>query len=261
MGKTGQGIYEIKSYSKGIMKIIQKSMRYISFVRDFIVFKQQDTRFSVRWKERYACLNDNTDTTGFNQHHTYNVAWAARILSKIKPKACVDISSSVIFNAIASAFVPISFYDYRPANIQLDNLTCGAADMLQLPFETGSVHTMTCLHVLEHIGLGRYGDPLDAEGDLKAIVELKRVIAPAGNLVLTVPIGRPKVIFNADRVYSYAQIMSYFSGFRVQECALIPDQGGLLSHASESMCNDQVYGCGCFWLVKDEQDIIRVDKE
>jgi hypothetical protein len=36
------------------------------------------------------------------------------------------------------------------------------------------------MHVVEHIGLGRYGEPMDEQGDLKAIEELKRVLAPGG---------------------------------------------------------------------------------
>jgi hypothetical protein len=36
------------------------------------------------------------------------------------------------------------------------------------------------MHVVEHIGLGRYGDPIDPDGDLKAISELKRVVQKRG---------------------------------------------------------------------------------
>jgi hypothetical protein len=50
------------------------------------------------------------------------------------------------------------------------------------------------MHVLEHIGLGRYGDPIDSEGDLKVILELKRVLSTDGNFILVVPIGKPKVV-------------------------------------------------------------------
>jgi hypothetical protein len=105
------------------------------------------------------------------------------------------------------------------------------------------------MHVVEHVGLGRYGDPLDYDGDLKAISELKRVLAEGGDLLFVVPIGKPKIMFNAHRIYSYDQIIGYFSEFKLIEFALIPDDpndGGLINNASKDMADKQEYGCGCF---------------
>jgi len=47
------------------------------------------------------------------------------------------------------------------------------------------------MNVVEHVGLGRYGEPLDPEGDIKAMRELRRVLAPGGSLLFVVPVGRP----------------------------------------------------------------------
>ena len=79
------------------------------------------------------------------------------------------------------------------------------------------------MHVVEHIGLGRYGDPLDATGDLKAMKELARVVAPGGTLLLVCPVGRPRVVFNAHRIYSVEQISASFPEFALAEFALISD--------------------------------------
>jgi Caenorhabditis protein of unknown function, DUF268. len=109
------------------------------------------------------------------------------------------------------------------------------------------------MHVIEHIGLGRYGDPLDPDGDLKAISELQRVLAPEGDLLFVVPIGKPMIVFNAHRIYSYEQIAEYFSGFELKEFALIPDnpsEGGLIHDATKEQADSQTYGCGCFWFKK-----------
>jgi len=53
----------------------------------------------------------------------------------------------------------------------------------------------------EHDGLGRYGDPLDPDGDLKAMQNMKRIVRPGGLLYLAVPVGRDRILFNAARVY------------------------------------------------------------
>jgi hypothetical protein len=68
------------------------------------------------------------------------------------------------------------------------------------------------MHVVEHVGLGSYGDSLDPNGDLKAMSELKRVLSINGNLLFVVPVGKPRVMFNAHRIYSYEQIIECFKG-------------------------------------------------
>ncbi len=232
-------------------------IKYFGFIKEYIKFKirasSSERRFSMRWRDRYPCLNDRTRTTGFDRHYVYHPAWAARILSQNKPDFHVDISSTLHFCSIVSAFIPVKFYDYRPADLQLSDLTSEAVDLLALPFADMSIQSLSCMHVVEHIGMGRYGDLLDPEGDLRAIAELKRVLAVGGSLLLVVPIGKPKIMFNAHRIYSYDQIMSSFSELKLQEFALIPEDpknGGLIRNASKTMADAETYGCGCLWFRK-----------
>jgi uncharacterized protein DUF268 len=73
------------------------------------------------------------------------------------------------------------------------------------------VQSVSCLHVLEHIGLGRYGDTLDAAGDRKAAAELTRILAPGGQLLMVLPMNEnPRVSFNSDRYYSLAMVKELF---------------------------------------------------
>lgn len=227
----------------------------LPFIREFLKFKRLSAgkapRFPLLWKDRYPCLNDNTGSTGFDRHYVYHTAWAARVLARTRPEVHVDVSSSLYFCSMVSAFIPIRFYDYRPADLRLSNLASEHADLLALPFEDRSVQSLSCMHVVEHVGLGRYGDPLDPDGDLKAVAELSRVLAPGGSLLFVVPVGMPKVMFNAHRVYSYEQVVSYFPGLELKEFALIPDDprdGGLIHDATKEQADQQTYGCGCFWF-------------
>jgi len=223
------------------------------FFKDFRQFKENsDNRFRLEWSDRYPCLDDKTSITGFDKHYTYHTAWAARKLKSINPNEHIDISSMIYFSTLVSAFIPIKFYDYRPAQIDLQNLECKNADLLKLPFETNSVESISCMHVVEHVGLGRYGDPIDIKGDLKAIEEIKRVTKVNGHVLFVVPLGKAKIMFNAHRIYSFSQITSYFKGFELKEFALIPDQSneGIIFQASEEQTDMQEYGCGCFWFVK-----------
>jgi hypothetical protein len=230
---------------------------WFNFVSDFYKFKylsySKSKRFLLTYKDIFPCLYDKTSQTEFDRHYVYHTSWAARVIHKIKPKVHIDISSSIYFSSIISAFTPVKFYDYRPVNLQLDNLSCESANIIDLPFKSGSIQSLSCMHVVEHIGLGRYGDPLDSDGDLKAISELKRVLSIGGDLLFVVPVGKPKIMFNAHRIYSYNQIIEYFFDLQLEEFVLIPDDsknGGLVYNASHDFINSQNYGCGCFWFKK-----------
>lgn len=252
----------IKKYIKKIPLItriyrqILQFKRFQVFKNEFNRFKSMDTekRFDIQWEDRFPCLQNLDLLASFDFHYVYHTAWAARVLAEIMPKQHVDISSHIPFNAIVSAFIPIKFYDYNPVNLMLSNLESMQVDLLSLDFNDSSIESLSCMHVIEHIGLGRYGDPINPDGDLIAIKELKRVLAVDGNLLFVVPIsGTPKIQFNAQRIYSYEQIINYFKEFVLIEFALIPDYpctSGIIRHASQQMANEQTYGCGCFWFRK-----------
>ena len=228
-----------------------------TFKNDFDSFKflasKAKARFDLNWEE-IRPINEKTAQTYFDRHYIYHTSWAARILKQTLPEKHIDISSSLFFSGICSAFATIEFYDYRPADLILSNLTCKAADLTKLPFQDNSIHSLSCMHTVEHIGLGRYGDPINPDGDLTAISELKRVLAQGGNLLFVVPLGSvPKLIFNAHRIYSHEQIMDYFKELTLIEFTLIPEEfedGGLITNPSKELLNKQNYGCGCYWFKK-----------
>ncbi len=240
-----------------ICRRLRRAYLSAGFLLDYRAFRRlagrDNSRFMLRWQDRYPCLDDKTSNTGFDRHYSYHPAWAARRVAGRGPDFHVDISSSLHFCTLVSAFLPVRFFDYRPADLRLDNLVSEQADILALPFADGSVPSLSCMHVVEHIGLGRYGDPLDPDGDLRAIWELKRVLAAGGDLLFVVPVGKPRIMFHAHRIYSYGQIAAYFSDLELMEFSLVPDDpraGGLVRNATGEMADAQSYGCGCFWFRK-----------
>ncbi|MCX6800005.1 MAG: DUF268 domain-containing protein, partial [Candidatus Falkowbacteria bacterium] len=121
---------------------------------------------------------------GFDRHYIYHPAWAIRKILENQPKFHVDISSALTFVSMLSAMIPVQYYDYRPAKLKLPGLFCGQADLTKLPFNDNEIESLSCMHVVEHVGLGRYGDPVNPDGDLLAINELKRVLAINGYLLI-----------------------------------------------------------------------------
>ena len=239
---------------RALIRQARNGIAQYRFRKEFNEFKNNSLsdRFLLRWEDRKPCLNDRTSSTQFDRHYVYHTAWAARVLARTKPTQHVDISSYLYFATLVSAFVPVRFYDYRPAQVVLPGLETGFADLNALPFADGSVDSLSCMHVVEHVGLGRYGDALDPNGDLKAIKELARVLAPGGHLLFVVPVGQPRVMFNAHRIYGYDQVIEAFEGLHVEEFNLIQQQGNdppIQGATAEQVAAEQ-YGCGCFWFRK-----------
>ena len=93
-------------------------------------------------------------TVPLDRHYFYHPAWALRVLVENQVQAHTDISSINTFAASVSALVPTDYYELHPPKILLDNLTAHRVDLFQLPFGEGSIKSLSCMHVLEHVGLG-----------------------------------------------------------------------------------------------------------
>ncbi len=202
----------------------------------------------------FPCLEDDTRQTGFDSHYVYHVAWAIRKLLSATPRHHVDVGSSLNFCATACAIVPITFIDIRPAPLFLNNLTVQSRDLTNdALWKNEEFDSLSCMHVVEHIGLARYGDTLDVNADLKAINNLIRSLKPNGQLLFVVPVGKPEIYFNAHRVYSSKWIMDHFSvSCRLSEFYFIPSQSELqpVLNCGTAYADQFTYGCGCFHFIK-----------
>jgi len=242
-------------FIKHCRRIISRVLFFPFVLKDYFKYKSKDQskRFELTFWDSWPFIFDKTISTPFDRHYIYHTAWAARKVKEINPPKHVDISSSLSFCSIVSAFVPVAFYDYRPANLHLDGLTSQSANLTSLHFESNSIHSLSCMHTIEHIGLGRYGDPIDPDGDIKAINELKRVVAQGGYLIFVTPIGKKKLLFNGMRIYSYDQIINLFKDLTLVEFSLIheyEEDGAITINASEFVADLEEYGCGCFLFKK-----------
>src|ERR1041385_3551183 len=108
-------------------------IRMKKFKQEFLAFKKEAEKFKKRFElteeNLHPCLDDKTATTGFDRHYLYHVAWAVRKVKEINPAFHVDFSSSLYFCATLSAFIPVHFYDFRPAMLGLSGLKSEAGDL------------------------------------------------------------------------------------------------------------------------------------
>lgn len=186
----------------------------------------------------------------FDAHYIYLNAWAARRILARRPKEHVDVGSQLAFTSVLSAAVPVRVVEFRPVPLHCSGMNFVEGSILNLPFRTGTVESLSSLHVIEHIGLARYGDPLDPEGTVKSARELARVLAPGGELLIGLPVGRSRVCFNAHRIHDSAQVIAMFADLRLVEFSGVDDAGRFEENRPVTQLDACEYGCGFFRFTK-----------
>lgn len=202
------------------------------FTGEYQRFKQLNagTVFDLRARDLRPCLNDCTATTPVDPTYFLQDTWAARRIVERRPVRHVDVASSVKTMAVLAQVIPVTFVDIRPVELEMTGFTFVKGTVLELPFADRSVASLSSLCVIEHIGLGRYGDPLDAQGSAAAAAELARVLASGGDLYVSVPVDDAcRVYFNAHRAFTPEHVMGLFPELQLIEeryiygCATYPN--------------------------------------
>lgn len=192
--------------------------KYIWYFRQLNYLKKQKVNSKFLVIDYYPCLFDNLDHTPLEPTYFFQDSWGARKIFENQPAHHYDIGSSAKTIGILSQFVPTTMVDIRPIDLELENLFFKKGSILDLPFENNSIDSLSSLCVVEHIGLGRYGDPIDAFGSEKAASELQRVLALGGNLYFSVPVDSEcKVYFNAHRAFTRDYVLELFSNLELIE--------------------------------------------
>ena len=220
------------------------------FARDYLAYRRQPDAEPLSFADMVPALHERTAAHDFDAHYFYVNAWASRRIFASAPDLHFDVGSQVVLSTILSAARPVVFIDYRPLLARIGGLQSVAGDLLRLPLRDGSVRSLSCLHVAEHVGLGRYGDPVDAAGTRKAAAELVRTLAPGGHLFFAVPVGRERVVFNAHRVHAPSTIRDYFASLTLREFSGVGDRGTYAENVPLDAFKDDEYACGFFWFTK-----------
>ncbi len=225
--------------------------KYLGFLLELRRYGKMAGAEDVSWGDLYPCLGDRTATTSFDTHYFYQDIWAFTRIHSSGIPLHVDVGSNVVYVGFLTAVTQVEFVDIRPLVAPgLKNFKSLRGSVLDMPYETDSVPSLSCLHVAEHIGLGRYGDPLDPGGTKKAAVELARCLARGGNLYFSLPVGRPRLCFNAHRIHSPAQILDYFADLKLLEFSLCDDQKNFIENTSPEAAVEAKYACGMFRFTK-----------
>ncbi|MEZ5320847.1 MAG: DUF268 domain-containing protein [Microthrixaceae bacterium] len=217
-----------------------------------------------RWKELagstpefalgrpFPMLGDRVAGAGnASGHYFHQDLLVAQRVAALEPRRHVDVGSRIDgFVAHVAAFRHIDVVDIRPLGVEVPNIGFVRADLMAgIPAElVGSTDSLSCLHALEHFGLGRYGDPLDPDGHRKGLASLAALLEPGGRLHLGVPIGPQRVEFNAHRVFSVAHLLDLVApDFTLDRISYVDDAGALVRDADPEQGRRDNWGChyGC----------------
>ena len=229
------------------------------YVRDYLEFRPQvqDDQFRISF---FPVLADKYKQGGTSKgHYFHQDLLVAQRIFKANPKRHIDVGSRIDgFVSHVASFREITVIDIRAITSDVNNIQFEQADMMSQDLEIDAqCDSLSCLHALEHFGLGRYGDPIHVDGHLRGLNNLHRLLLPGGLLYFSVPIGPQRVEFNAQRVFSLRYLLDLFEGkFEIESFSFVDDSGdlhkniALSSDLIESNCNCN-FGCGIFEMRKN----------
>ena len=237
-------------------------MKFPSFLSQYRKFKSDISEAPAFKLGRFKPMltEDSAESgTGHGVYFYQDLLVAQRIFT-LNPVRHVDIGSRIDgFVAHIASFRAIDVFDIRPLTSDINNVTFQQCDLMSdLPEELlGCTDSLSCLHTLEHFGLGRYGDMLDVNGHLKGFANLTRILKSNGRLYFSVPLGSQRIEFNAHRVFSLSYLLDMIksASFRIETFSYIDDSGAL--HADVALSPEGIernckcnYGCAVFELIK-----------
>lgn len=261
-------VYFFKTIYHVISELGFNPLNTIAFIRSVPVYTYQYINFWVKTKKLkqvprigtpFPCMLDRYDSAGsLPKHYFHQDLWAARKVYQNNPEHHIDVGSRIDgFIAHILTFRDVEILDVRPMTSNISGITFRQADLIQsedLPSDI--CDSLSCLHALEHFGLGRYGDPIDPEGHIKGLQSLTKLLKPNGTLLLSVPIGLERVEFNAHRVFSVETILSLTEpDYDLISFAYIDDHDKLHNITKQIETQNMIYGCGLFELKKKSRSL------
>jgi SAM-dependent methyltransferase len=219
---------------------------YFWYIKDWMAYRSLPGSEPVPFLQTRPMLQDRTRTTAVDTHYFYQALWAFEAIRKSDPPYHVDVGSQALFVGLLSRTTTVDFVDIRPLDVHIANMRLVTGSILEMPYPDASCVSVSCLHVAEHVGLGRYGDPLVVDGTRRACSELSRVLAPGGDLYFSLPVGEPRTCFNAHRIHAPDAICKYFSDLELVSFGMVDDRGNYRPNVEIASARSAQYACGLF---------------
>ena len=245
----------LKLFGFDFAKTIQSLYGLGKFYSDYkdykIKAKNAEHAFPV--KKMIPVLTDHIAESGVAKgQYFHQDIYVARRIFEQSPKRHIDIASRVDgFVSSVSVFRPIDVVDIRPLTTSAKNITFLQADLMSpaVVEKIGTSDSVSCLHAIEHFGLGRYGDPIDPDGHIKGLLNVASLVKKKGILYVSIPIGPERVEFNGHRIFDVMTVPKILGNdFDLEVFTYIDDAGEIFEDIPiENAKNNPNFGCvfGC----------------
>lgn len=201
------------------------------YVSDRARIRREAEAAGIVWGRELPVLTEWNETSGNLGAYFLQDQLVARWIHEANPSRHVDVGSRLDgFIGHLSVFREVDVIDIRPQQNPVHNVRFHQLDLMsELPTQwISATDSLSCLHTIEHFGLGRYGDPLDINGHLRGLERLKHLVQPGGIIYLSTPIGPERIEFNAHRVFSAETVIDWFQeGWTIEKFAVIDDSDRL----------------------------------
>lgn len=227
------------------------------FIYQFVGFLRKSNKIKISLNPQFQDFYDSSGVA--KGHYFHQDIIVARWVLENKPEKHLDVASRIDgFVSKIAVFMKVDVADIRPLTTTEKNISFKQIDLMS-DSEMQMYPSVSCLHSIEHFGLGRYGDKIDVDGHLTGFKNLVKVLEPGGTLYFSVPMGPLRIEFNAHRVFSIEYILNQFivtNNLTVNRFSYINDDGEAVENAdyrdgliSNFHCN---YGCAIFELKKGD---------
>jgi SAM-dependent methyltransferase len=234
----------------------------LRFLRKFLQDRGRFIELGGTISDLYPVFDDFRMSAGSaSGHYFHQDLLVAQFIHDAAPRRHVDVGSRVDgFVAHVASFRAIDVLDIRPMPpIGHPNISFVQADLARHDASLDAcTDSLSCLHVLEHIGLGRYGDPIDPEGHRKGLDALARMVEPGGRLYISSPIGRRRICFNAHRVFDPCDFPTWLDKIMLLDrFDFVDDHGSLHTRQDHRNLPPLEYGCGIYSFRRPRRDEVR----
>ncbi len=228
---------------RATVRAIANTPRFVRQHREFRRLSKAAGTPPPRLREALPALTDARDSAGTIGEYFLADLWAARQIQRQQPERHLDVGSRIDgLVAHLLTFTTVDVVDIRPLVSTVEGLRFVQADASVL--DGISAASVSSFHALEHFGLGRYGDPLDAIGHIKGLTALGGTVTPGGHLYVGYPVGRARVVFNAHRVIDPRLAIETLTDFDLVEFAIVAD--GTISPADPDDIAAMEYAVGLY---------------
>jgi hypothetical protein len=234
-----------------IRKKIKELKYYFRFRSEMAAFKQAGGHITRKW----AIYSDYIEQAGTaSGHYFHQDLLVATFINRANPTRHIDVGSRMDgFVAHVASFREIEVIDVRPLKLDTHpQIKFRQVNLINMdPTLLNYCDSLSCLHAIEHFGLGRYGDPIDPTGHIKGIKNFHKILKASGTLYISFPIGESAVLFNAHRVFSPCEILGWVKDlFKLKRFDYVDDIGNLHCDVDIKHTPKLTYGCGIYTFEK-----------